>query len=567
MARRAKHSAPPRTRVGQREAPRGLRQLMLGVSRETFPVEVLAGITLLAIAVPEQLATSQLAEVPAFTALIAFMAATLAYLLLGSNPIISVGADSTIAPLFSVALLRLALPASAPYLTLAATTAVVTGLLVAAVGLARMGWLADFLSLPIVTGFMAGIGVIIVVHQLPRALGVPGGGESVASRLNALAHELSATSGWSLGLALATLAVMVVGERVNPRWPTALVAVLGATVAAGALHLTHHGVVDLGAVTVGAPTWRLGALSAHEWAVVVTTSITLLVVIISQTAATARNSADEIGAADNLDRDFIGVGVANIAAGLAGAFPVNASPARTSVVGLAGGRTKLAGLVALVGVAALSPLVTFARDIPLCVLAGVLVFVALRLVKVSHLHAVLRISRVEFALALISALGVIVLGVEMGLAVAVGLAILDRTWRTSRPQMIELGRRKGTTSWEPLDLKSVVRVDHALAVLFDETLYFANASVFRRELHGLMKNFPAAQHVVVDAVAMADIDFTGLSTLAEIVADLAHDDIDVSFARANDRVEHLIGSFSDKALRRIAFSDSVDAAVDRARSS
>ena len=134
---------------------------------------------------------------------------------------------------------------------------------------------------------------------------------------------------------------MLAGERVNPRWPTALVAVLGASAVAGAAGLAHHGVADLGTVSVGAPAWRLGALSAHEWAVVVTTSLTLLVVIISQTAATARASADEFGVADDLDRDFLGAGVANVASGLLGAFPVDASPARTTVTGLAGGRSKL----------------------------------------------------------------------------------------------------------------------------------------------------------------------------------------------------------------------------------
>ncbi len=181
---------------------------------------------------PEQLATSQLAEVPAFTAMIAFMAATLAFTLLGSNPIMSVGADSTIAPLFSVALLRLALPASAPYLALVATTAVVTGVLVAAVGLARMGWLADFLSAPIVAGFMAGIGVIIVVHQLPRALGVAAGASRwPAGSTRCHTSSRRPTAGPSRSAAV-TLGLMLAGERVNPRWPTALVAVVGASVVA-----------------------------------------------------------------------------------------------------------------------------------------------------------------------------------------------------------------------------------------------------------------------------------------------------------------------------------------------
>ena len=562
MGHGSKHPAE-RVKVTERVPARGLGQMLVGLTRANLAGEVLAGVTLLAIAIPEQLATSQLAEVPAFTALIAFIAAGAAFLVLGSNPIMSVGADSTIAPLFAVALVRLAAPSTSSYLSLLAATAVVTGVLVATVGILRLGWLADFLSLPIVGGFMAGIGVIIVVHQLPRVFGVASGGESVASRLDSLAHHLGHASAWSIALAVGTLALMIVGERVNPRWPTALVAVVGATLLSTALSLTSRGVAVLGTVSAGLPRWRLHNLSLHDWGVVVTTSLTLLVVVISQSAATARSSSDEIGAADDIDRDFIGVGAANVLAGLVGAFPVNASPARTTVVGLAGGRTKMVGLVAVVGAIAFSPLATYARDIPLAVLAGVLMFVAARLVKIPQLVKVLHTSRVEFALAMVSCLGVIILGVEIGLAIAVGLAILDRTWRTARPRMLVLGQRTGTTSWEPLEEKSVEPVPHVLVVLFDESLYFANAGAFRRQVHQFMVENPDTEHLVIDAVAMADCDYTGLVTLAQVVGDLTHD-VSVSVARANDAVEHEISNFPDEALRHVHFHNSVDSAVRHA---
>jgi SulP family sulfate permease len=564
MGHESKHPAVVHTPIGRRVVPRGLRETMLGLTAKNLPREVLVGVTLLAIAIPEQLATSQLASVPAFTSMIAFIAATFVFLVLGSNPILSVGADSTIAPLFAVVLLRLALPDSSQYLALVSAAAVLAGLLVAAVGLLRMAWLADFLSLPIVAGFMSGIGVIIIVHQLPRALGVRSSGESALSRLNWLVHQLGHVSAWSVALALGTLALMVVGERLNPRLPMALVAVVGTSVLASALSLSHHGVEALGPVTVGMPTWRLHWFTLHEWGAIVTTALTLVVVIVSQSAATARSSADEIGVADNLNRDFVGIGVANVVAGFCGAIPVNASPARTTVVRLAGGRTKMVGLVAVLGALALSPLATYARTIPLATLAGVLVFVAGRLIKVAQLRVILRTSTTEFILALITALGVILLGVEIGLAVAVGLAILDRTWRSSRPRMVELGRRKGTTSWEPLDNHAVVRVDHLLAILFDETLYFANASVFRREVHELLKRHPDTRHLVIDAVAMSDIDYTGLVALSQVVNDLTRDGISVSVARANALVTKQLSTFSDKALRHVKVLNSVDDAANHA---
>jgi MFS superfamily sulfate permease-like transporter len=550
-----------RVPIAERVATRGVGHLFDGVTRQNMGAQALAGIALLAIAIPEQLATSELAGVPAFAALVGFIGATLVFMVFGSNPIVSVGADSTIAPLFAVALLQAAAAGSAQYYSLVAVTAVVTGAVLTAVGLLKLGWLADFMSVPIVTGFLSGIGVIIVVHQLPHVLGVSAGGNSVAQRLAALSHQLGHVSAWSVVIALATLAIMVAGEMVNPRLPWALGAVvLGAAVTSG-LSLTRHGVQALGTVSVGLPHWRLEWLSAHDWGVVVTTSVTLVVVIMSQSAATARTSADEMGLADNVSRDFIGVGLANIATGLLGTLPVDASPARTTVTQLAGGRTKLVALVAGVGALALSPFAGVARLIPLASLAGVLLFVAARLIKVGRLKSVWRTSRVEFSLAIVAWIGVIVLGVEVGLGVAVGLAILAQTWRASRPRMIELGRRRGTTSWEPFGARDVEHVDHVLVVMFDEDLFFANAGIFRRELHAVLQQYPATRHVVLDAVAITDIDFTGLSTLAQIVRDMSRDHVPLSLARASDTLRHSVARSDDAAVRAIAFYDSVDAAA------
>jgi SulP family sulfate permease len=561
-------SAPvtERTPIAQRRVTRGVNQIFLGLTRTNFSGQLLAGITLLAIAIPEQLATSQLAGVPAFTAMIAFITATLVFFVIGSNPIVSVGADSTIAPLFAVALLRLA-PASSPqYMELVAATAVVAGLIVMLIGLLKLGWLADFLSLPIVVGFMGGIGVIIITHQLPRVLGVPSGGESFLSRLQWLSHQFGHVSTWSVVIAVGTLVVMVLGEKINAKLPWALAAVLAATILTAAGSLASHGVQQLGAVSAGLPIWRLHWLSGSEWGVVCTTAITLVIVILSQSAATARTSADDLAIADNISQDFVAIGLANVACGLVGAFPVNASPARTTVAKLAGGRTKLVLLVAGLGALVLTPLAKFAHMIPLAALAGVLLFVGGRLVKVGQFQKILAASRWEFILALVSALGVIFVGVEQGLAIAVGLAILDQTWRSARPRMVELGRRSGTTSWEPEEEDGVERVDHILALLFAEELFFANAGIFRREMHEYLAKRPDTRHVIIDAVAIADIDFTGMNALAQVVADVTEDKISISFSRANDTVRERLAKSTNKAISAIALFDSTDAAAVAAES-
>jgi len=557
-------SRDARTPIAGRRVARGVNEVFLGVTRKNFPGQILAGITLLAIAVPEQLATAQLAGVPAFVALIAFVTATLVFIVAGSNPILSVGADSTIAPLFAIAILKIALPDTSQYYSLVAATAVVAGVILVVIGLLKLGWLADFLSVPIVAGFLSGIGVIIIVHQLPRVFGVSSGGDSVVQRLNSLVHNLGHVNAWSIAISLGTLAAMTLGEKVNARVPWALGAVLIGAVLAVSLSLSTHDVQLLGTVTVGGPTWRLHWFSLHQWSVVGTTALTLVIVIMSQSAATARTSADEIGVEDNLSRDFFGIGLANVAAGLVGTFAVDASPARTTITRLAGGRTKLVGLTAALGVLVLSPLVTYARDIPLASLAGVLLFIAGRLIKVGQIRRVFRVSPIECALAVVALLGVIFLGVELGLGVAVGLAIIEQTWRSARPTMVVLGRRDATTSWEPLYVHDVHVVDHVLAVLFERDLFFANAGVFRRDIYTLVKKYPDTKHVVIDAAAISDIDYTSLLSLSEIVSDFANDGISFSLARSNDLVKKRLGSLDNKYLAMIQLHDSVESAVAHA---
>ena len=551
-----------RTPIALRRPARGIKQIFLGVTRANFAGQLLAGVTLLAIAIPEQLATSRLAGVPAYIALIAFITATLVFVVVGSNPIMSIGADSTIAPLFAAVLIRLAPVSTTLYFELIAATAVVTGLVVMAIGLLRLGWIADFLSLPIVTGFLAGIGVIIIVHQLPSALGVSAGGTSVIQRLSSLSHVLAHVSGWSIALALGTLAVLMVGEKINGRIPWALGAIVVATILAVAFSLATHGVVELGAVNAQLPTWRLHWLSGSQWSIVATTAVTLVIVILSQTAATTRTSSDDLGVSSDISRDFVGVGLANVAAGLVGAFPVDASPARTTVARLAGGRTKLVGVTAAILAILLSPLSHYAHSIPLAALAGVLFFIALRLINVDQLRRIWHTSRVEFLFALISLLGVVLIGVEQGLAIAVALAILDQTWRSARPKMFELGRHVGTTSWEPMGPPNVELVDHALVVLFDNDIFFANAGVFRREVHQLIATQPATKHFVMDAVAISDIDFTGMTILAQVVDDIAKDGVSFTLARVNDTVRASLQKSADATVRGLAIYESVDDAVN-----
>ncbi|MCU4183508.1 SulP family inorganic anion transporter [Acidiferrimicrobium sp. IK] len=525
--------------------------------------DAIAGVTLLVIAVPEQIATSRLAGMPPITGLYAFVAGTVLFALVGRNPRMSVGADSTIAPLFALGVAQFA-PAGTPrYVALVGLLAVLVGALVAAVGLLRLGWLAEFLSAPIITGFLAGIAVVIVIHQLPDLLGIPSSSGSNLHRVGYIATHLDGVNGWSAGIGVAVLAAVVGAERVDRRIPGALVGLLASTIVVAAAGLRGHGVAVLGHVVHGAPRWGLAGLS---WSAVRDTAPiagVVALVVISQSAATARAFPGSAEYQEDTNRDFVAVGAGSIVAGLAGAFPVNASPPRTAAVASAGGRSQAAGLGAAAAVVLLVPAARLLTDVPVATLAGVLIFVAARIFRVGDLVAVLRFDYVEFALAVVTLLTVALVGVEQGIGVAVGLAILDRTRLSARPQLHVLGRIPGTTSWAPLSgVEHAAQVPGVLVVLFATPLWYANAVHFRAELQTARLRVAGTLHaVVLDAIGMSDIDYTGAKALAEALDDLDEQQIGFAIARAG---EHVRVSLERSGLLARIGEDHLYPAVDEA---
>jgi high affinity sulfate transporter 1 len=499
---------------------------------------MLAAVMLLVIAVPEQLATSRLAGMPPVTGLYAFVAGSVLFALLGSNRQMSVGADSTIAPLFAVGIAHLASAGSPHYVDLVGILALMVGVLVALVGILRLGWIAEFLSAPIISGFMAGVAVIIVVHQLPDLFGLPAASGSTLHRIRVVVTHLGHTNGWALGIGVAVFTIVVIAERVDRRLPGALVGLIGSTLVVGAFGLHAHGVAILGQVAHGAPRLGLYGLSWSAIRSVLPIAGVVALVVVSQTAATTRAFADEGRYEVDVGRDFIGVGAGSIVAGLAGSFPVNASPARTAAVASAGGRTQVAGLCAAAAVVLLIPAAGLLKDVPLATLAAVLIFIATRIFHVRDLVAIARFDLFELGLAVVTLLAVALVGVEQGIGVAVGLAILDRTRLSARPQLHVLGRIPGTTSWTPLSsLEGAAQVPGVLAVLFATPLWYANAVHFRTQMKAsLARALGTPRLVVLDTIGMSDLDFTGSRALSQVLDDLGHDHVVFAVARAGSHL-------------------------------
>ncbi|HET6915375.1 MAG TPA: SulP family inorganic anion transporter [Acidimicrobiales bacterium] len=533
-----------------------------GYRRSWAMADVFAGVTLLAIAVPEQLATSRLAGMPPVTGLYAFVAGTAAFALLGANPRLSVGADSTIAPLFAIGVAHYASTGSHRYVDLVGILAVTVGAFVALVGVLRLGWIAEFLSVPIITGFLAGVAVVIVAHQLPDLFGLPATGGSTPHRLGDVFSHLGNTNGWTLGIGVAVLVMAVAAERVDRRLPAALFGLVGSGVVVGGLGLAAHGVVVLGHVTHSAPRWGLVGLSWSALGDLLPIAGVVALVVVSQSAATTRAFAEDIdGGHPDVNRDFLGVGAGSILAGLVGSFPVNASPVRTAAVASASGRSQAGGLGAAAAVILLIPAAGALRDVPVAALAAVLIFVAARLFRVGSLIAIAKFDLFEAGLALVTLLIVSLVGVEQGIAAAVGLAILDRTRLSARPQIHVLGRIPTTTSWAPIGTEGAAPVPGVLVVLFATPLWYANSVHFQAQLERALSRAGRPQAVVLDAVGMSDVDFTGSQVLKQVLDRFEQAQVSFAVARAG---EHARRSMSRSGLAGRIGEDRFFASVDEA---
>ena len=534
-----------------------------GYRRTWLAADGLAALALVAIAVPSQLATSRLAGMPPVTGLYAFVAGTVMFALLGSNPQMSVGADSTIAPLFAAGVAHLAVTGSPHYIALVGLVAVLVGILVALVAILRFGWIAEFLSAPIITGFLAGVAVIIIVSQLSDLLGLPPTTGSTIHRLGEVINHLPDINGWTLAIGIAVFVVIAVARGIDRRLPGAFVGLIGSSVLVAVLDLQAHGVAVIGTVANAAPRFGLSELSWSSIGHVLPLAAVVALVVIIQSAATTRSTADEGEYEVDVGRDLLGVGAGSVLAGLAGSFPVDASPPGTAAVVSAGGRTQLAPLGAAAVVVVLVPAVALLKDVPLATLAAVLIFVATRLFRGRELAAVFRFDAWEFGLAVVTLLTVALIGVEQGIGVAVGLAILDRTRLTARPHTHIMARLPGTTSWEPLESDPRhMEVPGVLVILYPAPLYFANATHFRAEIERGLGHLPTRPHVLVlDVAGMHDIDFTGVGALGEVLDELDRQHIAFALTRAGDHVRE---NLARSGLMQRIGSDHLFRTVDEA---
>jgi sulfate permease, SulP family len=519
---------------------RAVPPTLRGYQRSWLAADLVAGLTLAAIAVPAQMATAGLAGLPAVTGLYAFLAGSVMFALLGANRHMTVGADSTIAPIFAAGVGIVAAVGTPRYAHLVAFLAIAVGLLVAAVGLLRLGWIADFLPTPAITGLLAGIAIEILGRQLAAVLGVAGGGSTTIGRLRVVFDQRSHINAWAVMIAAAVVVIVVVSERLDHRIPGALIGVILSIAVVAGFGLEAHGVRILGSIHAGFPSIRVPSVRFDDVRHLVAATLTVAFLCVAQTAATVRSTSAEEGGPVGFDRDLVAVGAGNLLAGLSGSFAVNASPPQTAVVVASGGRSQVTSLAAaalVVGVIFTSAIL---RDLPQAALGAILILVASRLLRIDELRRILRFDRFEFGVAIVTVLVVGFVGIEQGVVVAILLALVERIRLTARPRDAILGREPGTDHWIPCEIGwPTEQVPGVMVYLVYSPLWYGNANYVMARVREIVDAESEPLHAfVLDANAISDIDYTGATAFAGLVSDLESRGIAVAAARASHLVHH-----------------------------
>jgi MFS superfamily sulfate permease-like transporter len=458
---------------------------------------------------------------PVVTGLYTLLLPMALFAVFGASRHLVVAADSATAAILAAALLRLADPGSAQYIRLAGLAALLTGALLLIARLARLGFLANFLSRTVLLGFLAGVGIQVAIGQLPDMLGVSAPSPHTLIKLVQTIQALSQTQGLTVAVSLSVVAVMMTARRITRRIPGALIAVIGAIIASRVADLAAHGVSVLGHIPRGLPAFGLPALGRHDALALLGTSASIFIVILAQSAATARAYAAKYGEPFSTDTDLTGLGAGNIAAAFTGTFVVNGSPTKTQIVDGAGGRSQLAtlatsALALVVLLVATGPL----SYLPDAALAAVVFLIGVELVDVRGIRQLLRVRPYEFAVAVITAAAVVALSVQDGILVAVIASIIDHLRHSYRPRNSVLVK-SAAGHWKTMPVTRGARTEPGLVIYrFGTSLYFANASRLLEDLMAITAQGGPLRWFVLDGTAIGDVDYTASSLLSGAIAQL-----------------------------------------------
>ncbi len=502
-----------------------------------FRYDLLAGVSVAAVAVPIAIAYSQLAGLPPVYGLYASILPLVAYAFFGTSRQLIMSPDAATCAIVAAVVIPLAGADAARRVPLSAVLAVLAGVFCIIAGLLRLGFLTNFLARPILSGYLNGIALAIISGQLGKLFGFSLHPVGFFRLLWEFLSSLGRTHGPTLAVGLAFLVLLVLLKRVAPKVPGPLVAVVLGIAVSKVMHLGERGVALLGEIPAGLPPIAIPSIGMDDLQPLLLGAVGLALISFNSAMVTARGFAAKNRYDLDSNQEFIALGVADIGAGLLQGFAVSGGDSRTAVNDSVGGKSQVTGLVAAVLlVLTLLFLTSPLASLPIAVLAAVLINAAFGLFDLESLVRLRRISRQEFRLSMVTLLGVITVGVLPGVIVAVGLALVQLVARASRPHDAVLGRIRGTSGFFSLSGHPDAETFPGLVLYrFDAALLFFNTDHFRRRVKSVAgQASPKPRWLIIDAGTMPAIDTTGVAGLNEVAAELAAQGIRLGVAEAKE---------------------------------
>ena len=514
---------------------RGLRPL----HRASVLRDALAGVVMAAMDIPQVLGYSKIAGMPVVTGLYSLLLPLVAFAAFGSSRYLVVAADSATAAIFADGVSGTATPAGAQYIALAAIVAVLTAIILLLARLLRLGFIADFLSRTVLVGFLTGVGLQVGISVLSEMLGVAVDSHRPVVELWEVLRGLPQAHLPTVALSVSVLAFVFLLRRFAPKVPGALVAVVAAIAASAAWNFAAHGIATIGPVSAGLPHLGLMALmtlrnmTRKEVELLLTVSASCAVMILTQSAATARIYAAKHYEKVDENLDLYGLSAANAAAALSGGFVVNGSPTQTAMMEDAGGHSQMAQVTtALVVAVVLLFLTGPLQHLPTCVLGAMVFLVALRLIDLKELRNILAESPQEYGLAVMTAVVVVLVGVEEGIVLAMVVSLARVVRHDYHPHSgVLVANPDG--SWKLVPAAPDVVTQPGLVLYrFGAELFYANAGRFIEEITQVLEPIPSAvKWLVVDAEAMTHLDYTASRVLQNLKKNLTQAGVELAFAR------------------------------------
>ena len=497
--------------------------------------DALAGVTLASMNIPQVLGYTRIAGTPVVTGLYTVLLPLVAFAIFGSSRHLVVAADSATAAIFSNALSAMAEPASEKYMALVAMLALLTAMLLIVARIFKLGFLADFLSRTVLIGFLTGVGFQVGIAMLGDMLGVEVSSHRTLIQVQEILWGLPGLHVPTLGLSTLVTGSILFGDRLAPRVPVALVVVVGMIAASAQFRFVEHGIAVIGPVPGGLPSIKLPEVSWSETLALLPVAASCFVMIIAQSAATSRVFAVQHHESVDEDADILGLAAANAAAGISGAFVVNGSPTQTAMAESAGARSQLAQLVfAGVVVIVLLFLTGPLQYLPRCVLASIVFTIAVGMIDVKGLRAIRHESPGEFNLAVFTAAGVVAIGVEWGIVMAIALSLIRHVRHSYRPHTAVLVP-DATDQWTLTPATPGVQTAPGLIIYrFGADLFYANDNRFVDEVRNLVERAPTpVRWFIVDAGAITDMDYSAAQSIRDLLNELSRQKVGMIFARVS----------------------------------